>query len=204
MNRLGILLSGRGSNFEAIAQHIDEGKLKAQIAVVVSNISDAPGLERARQRSLETFYLSSQGLDREAFDRQVLSVLQEKRVDLVCLAGFMRLLSPTFIKVFPHRILNIHPSLLPAFPGLHAQKQALNYGVKYSGCSVHFVDEGLDSGPIILQAVVPVLDDDTEESLSERILGQEHQLYSRAIQLLLNKKILIKGRRVILQSAPQL
>ena len=201
MNRLGILLSGRGSNFEAIARHIDEGKLKAQIAVVVSNIGDAPGLERARQRGLETFYLSSKGLDREAFDQQVQAVLQEKRVDLVCLAGFMRLLSPTFIKVFHHRILNIHPSLLPAFPGLHAQKQALNYGVKYSGCSVHFVDQGLDSGPIILQAVVPVLDDDTEESLSERILGQEHQLYSRAIQLLLDKKILLKGRRVVLQTA---
>ena len=173
MKRIGILLSGRGSNFEAIARQIDGGKLSAEIAVVVSNVESAPGLQRARERGLNVFCASSKGLSREAFDRQVIHVLEETRVDLVCLAGFMRLLSPSFIRTFRNRILNIHPSLLPAFPGLDAQRQALEYGVKVSGCTVHFVDEGLDSGPIVLQAVVPVLDGDTEESLSARILEQE-------------------------------
>ena len=162
MKRIGILLSGRGSNFEAIARQIDDGKLSAEIAVVVSNVESAPGLQRARERGLNVFSASSKGLSREAFDRQVIHVLEETQVDLVCLAGFMRLLSPSFIQAFRNRILNIHPSLLPAFPGLDAQRQALEYGVKVSGCTVHFVDEGLDSGPIILQAVVPVLDGDTE------------------------------------------
>jgi phosphoribosylglycinamide formyltransferase-1 len=168
--RLGILLSGRGSNFEAIADHIDRGELDAEIAVVVSNISDAPGLEKARQRGLEAVFMSSKGLTREEYDARVVSVLEERRVDLVCLAGFMRLLSPVFVRAFPCRILNIHPALLPSFPGLEAQGQAVEHGVKYSGCTVHFVDEGLDSGPIILQAVVPVLDDDKEETLAARIL----------------------------------
>ena len=199
MKRLGILLSGRGSNFEAIAQHIDCGKLEAQIAVVISNVENAPGLQKASQRGLETFSLSSKGLIREEFDRRMSVVLQEKRVDLVCLAGFMRLLSPFFIQAFRHRILNIHPSLLPAFPGLDAQRQALEYGVKYSGCTVHFVDEGLDSGPIILQAPVPVLDSDTDEALSARILKEEHRLYSLAIQLVIDGKIRIEGRRVVMQ-----
>jgi phosphoribosylglycinamide formyltransferase 1 len=199
MKRLGILLSGRGSNFEAIAQHIDCGKLEAQIAVVISNVENAPGLQKASQRGLETFSLSSKGLSREEFDRRMSVVLQEKRVDLVCLAGFMRLLSPFFIQAFRHRILNIHPSLLPAFPGLDAQRQALEYGVKYSGCTVHFVDEGLDSGPIILQAPVPVLDSDTDEALSARILKEEHRLYSLAIQLVIDGKIRIEGRRVVMQ-----
>jgi phosphoribosylglycinamide formyltransferase 1 len=199
MKRLGILLSGRGSNFEAIAQQIACGKLEAQIAVVISNVENAPGLQKARQSGFETFFLSSKGLSREAFDRRISAVLHEKQVDLVCLAGFMRLLSPFFIQAFRHRILNIHPSLLPAFPGLDAQRQALEYGVKYSGCTVHFVDEGLDSGPIILQAPVPVLDGDTEEALSARILQEEHRLYSLAIQLVIDGKMRIEGRRVVMQ-----
>ena len=197
MKRIGILLSGRGSNFEAIARQIDEGKLSAEIAVVVSNVESAPGLRRARERGLNVFCASSKGLSREAFDRQVIHVLEETRVDLVCLAGFMRLLSPSFIQAFRNRILNIHPSLLPAFPGLDAQRQALEYGVKVSGCTVHFVDEGLDSGPIVLQAVVPVLDGDTEESLSARILEQEHQIYPKAIQYVLDGQIRIDGRRAL-------
>ena len=198
MKRIGILLSGRGSNFEAIARQIDEGKLSAEIAVVVSNVEAAPGLRRARERGLNVFSASSKGLSREAFDRQVIHALKETRVDLVCLAGFMRLLSPSFIQAFRNHILNIHPTLLPAFPGLDAQRQALEYGVKVTGCTVHFVDEGLDSGPIILQAVVPVLDADTEESLSARILEQEHQLYPKAIQLVIDGQIRIDGRRALL------
>jgi phosphoribosylglycinamide formyltransferase 1 len=195
--RLGILLSGRGSNFEAIADHIQAGDLKAEIAVVLSNVHQAPGLLKAQQRKLETAYLSSKGLNREEYDKRIVKVLQEKQVDLVCLAGFMRLLSPLFVQAFPNRILNIHPSLLPAFPGLEAQRQALEYGVRYSGCTVHFVNEGLDSGPIILQSVVPVLDTDTEESLASRILKEEHQTYSRAIQLVLDGQWHIAGRRVV-------
>jgi phosphoribosylglycinamide formyltransferase-1 len=197
MKRIGILLSGRGSNFEAIARQIDEGNLNAEIAVVVSNVQSAPGLQRARERGFDVYSVNSKGLSREAFDSQVIHVLEETRVDLVCLAGFMRLLSPSFIQAFRHRILNIHPSLLPAFPGLDAQRQALEYGVKVSGCTVHFVDEGLDSGPIILQAVVPVLDGDTEESLSARILEQEHQIYPKAIQHVLDGQIRIEGRRAL-------
>jgi phosphoribosylglycinamide formyltransferase 1 len=197
MKRIGILLSGRGSNFEAIARQIDEGNLRAEVAVVVSNVESAPGLHRARERGFDVLWLNSKGLSRDAFDRQVIRVLEEKRVDLVCLAGFMRLLSPSFIQVFRNRILNIHPSLLPAFPGVDAQRQALEYGVKVSGCTVHFVDEGLDSGPIILQAVVPVLDGDTEESLSARILEQEHQIYPKAIQHVLDGQIRIEGRRAL-------
>jgi phosphoribosylglycinamide formyltransferase-1 len=200
MKRIGILLSGRGSNFEAIARQIDEGKLGAEIAVVVSNVEAAPGLKGARERGLDVFFANSKGLSREGFDRHVIHVLEEKRVDLVCLAGFMRLLSPSFIQVFRNRILNIHPSLLPAFSGLNAQRQALEYGVKVSGCTVHFVDEGLDSGPIILQAVVPVLDGDTEESLSARILEQEHQIYPKAIQCVLDGQIRIDGRRALQSS----
>jgi phosphoribosylglycinamide formyltransferase-1 len=197
MKRIGILLSGRGSNFEAIARQIDEGNLNAEIAAVVSNVQSAPGLQRARERGFDVYSVNSKGLSREAFDRQVIEILEKKKVELVCLAGFMRLLSPSFIQTFRDRILNIHPSLLPAFPGLDAQRQALEYGVKVSGCTVHFVDEGLDSGPIILQAVVPVLDGDTEESLSARILEQEHQIYSKAIQQVLDGQIRIDGRRAL-------
>jgi phosphoribosylglycinamide formyltransferase 1 len=200
LKQLGILLSGRGSNFEAIADHIEGGDLVARIAVVVSNVSQAPGLEKARRRGLDAVYIDPRGISREEFDRRLISTLQQKQVDLVCLAGFMRLLSPVFIRSFPQRILNIHPSLLPAFPGLIAQKQALEYGVKFTGCTVHIVDEKLDAGPIILQATVPVLDDDNEDSLSARILVQEHQLYSKAIQLVLENRIKLNGRRVFLMS----
>jgi phosphoribosylglycinamide formyltransferase 1 len=200
LKQLGILLSGRGSNFEAIADHIERGDLVARIAVVVSNVSQAPGLEKARRRGLDAVYIDPRGISREEFDRRLISTLQQKQVDLVCLAGFMRLLSPVFIRSFPQRILNIHPSLLPAFPGLIAQKQALEYGVKFTGCTVHIVDEKLDAGPIILQATVPVLDDDNEDSLSARILVQEHQLYSKAIRLVLENRIKLNGRRVFLMS----
>jgi phosphoribosylglycinamide formyltransferase-1 len=200
MGRLGILLSGRGSNFEAIADHIERGDLKAEIAVTIGNVHNAPGLAKARRRGFETVYLASQGLTREKYDQRLVTLLKDKRVDLVCLAGFMRLLTPAFVGSFPYRILNIHPSLLPAFPGLHAQRKALEYGAKYSGCTVHFVDEGVDSGPIILQAVVPVLDDDSEELLSSRILAQEHKIYSRAIQLVLDGQTVVEGRRVRIRS----
>ena len=198
MKRLGILLSGRGSNFEAIAQHIESGKLDAEIALVLGNVQEAPGLARARQRGLETLFLPSKGLDRGSYDQQLVAALKARQVNLVCLAGFMRLLSATFIEAFPHRILNIHPSLLPAFPGLDAQRQALQYGARYSGCTVHFVEEGLDSGPIILQRVVPVLPDDSEHTLANRILAEEHQIYSEAIQLVLQNRIRIEARRVII------
>lgn len=197
MKKLGILLSGRGSNFEAIAHNVAAGKLAAEIAVVISNREGAPGIEKARARGLEARVIPSKGLEREAYDRQVVAVLEERQVDLVCLAGFMRLLSPHFIEKFRSRILNIHPSLLPAFPGLEAQRQALEHGVKYSGCTVHFVDENLDAGPIILQAVVPVFDDDTVETLSARILREEHRVYSEAISLVLAGGWRIEGRRVV-------
>jgi phosphoribosylglycinamide formyltransferase-1 len=199
MKRIGILLSGRGSNFEAIADNVAAGKINAEIAAVISNRADAPGLERARQRGLPALCLPSRGLEREAYDRQVVAALKERQVDLVCLAGFMRLLSPYFIREFPNRILNIHPALLPAFPGLEAQHQAWEYGVKISGCSVHFVDEHLDHGPIIVQTSVPVMNDDTPETLAARILKEEHRIYSEAINLVLNDCIRIEGRRVILK-----
>jgi phosphoribosylglycinamide formyltransferase-1 len=199
MKRIGILLSGRGSNFEAIAEHIDRGHLAAEIVVVISNISQAPGLEKARRRGLQALYVDPTGLRREDFDRQVVSVLRQTDVDLVCLAGFMRLLSPAFVQAFPRRVLNIHPSLLPSFPGLEAQRKALDYGVKVTGCTVHFVDEGLDSGPIILQAAVPVLGNDSEDSLSARILEQEHRIYSEAIRLVLDGGIALRGRRVLFE-----
>jgi phosphoribosylglycinamide formyltransferase-1 len=198
VKRLGILISGRGSNFEAIADRIQSGALAAEIAVVISNRADAAGLTRARERGLQTVCLPSRGLDREIYDASVVEALREYSVDLVCLAGFMRLLSANFIRQFPNRILNIHPSLLPAFPGLDAQHQAIAHGVKVAGCTVHFVDENLDAGPIILQRTVPVLDDDTAESLSARILREEHQAYSEAIAIVLGGRYRIDGRRVIL------
>jgi phosphoribosylglycinamide formyltransferase-1 len=199
MRRLGILLSGRGSNFQAIADSIDAGKLDAEIAVVISNRADAPGVEIARQRNLEAVVLPSKNLDREVYDRQVVAKLRENRAELVILAGYMRILSGFMLQAFPLRILNIHPSLLPAFPGLDAQHQAVEHGVKFSGCTVHFVDEGLDSGPIIQQAVVPVLDSDTAETLAARILEEEHRIYPEAIELVLSGKYRIEGRRVIAQ-----
>lgn len=197
MKKLGILLSGRGSNFEAIADNVEARKIEAEIAVVISNKPNARGLQRARERGLAAECIPSRRLEREEYDRQVVELLKQKQVDLVCLAGFMRLLSAYFISEFPNCILNIHPSLLPSFPGLEAQQQALEHGVKFSGCTVHFVDEHLDAGPIITQAVVPVLDDDTEEALSARILKEEHRIYSEAINLVLSGKFRIEGRRVI-------
>ncbi|HEY6971414.1 MAG TPA: phosphoribosylglycinamide formyltransferase [Candidatus Angelobacter sp.] len=195
--KLGILLSGRGSNFEAIADSVQAGRLAAEIAIVISNRADAPGLETARRRGLNAKLIVSKGRTREDHDAEVVRALKEAQVDLVCLAGYMRLLSPEFIRAFPNQILNIHPSLLPAFPGLEAQKQALEYGAKISGCTVHFVDEHLDHGAIILQKSVPVLENDDVHSLSTRILEQEHIAYTEAIRLVLSGKIEIQGRRVI-------
>lgn len=199
MKNIGILLSGRGSNFEAIARNVADEKIPGKIALVISNREQAPGLDRARAMGLKTLFISSKGKDREAYDREVVAALKEAHVDLVCLAGFMRLLSPYFVRAFPRRILNIHPALLPAFPGLDAQKQALDYGVKFTGCTVHIVDEGMDTGPIVCQAIVPVLDDDTEETLSARILSEEHRIYSEAVCLLLKDEVRIEGRRVLLK-----
>jgi phosphoribosylglycinamide formyltransferase 1 len=196
MKNLGILLSGRGSNFEAIAKNIAAGKIpNAQIAVVISNKLDAGGLETARKLGLTTLAIPSKGKPREDHDREVLAALQQHKVDLVCLAGYMRLLSPWFVQRFPQRILNIHPSLLPSFPGLEAQEQAFAYGVKVSGCTVHFVDEELDHGAIIVQKTVPVLDTDDEHSLAEKILAQEHIAYSEAIKLVLSGESQVVGRR---------
>src|SRR5580692_8942067 len=196
--RIAVLLSGRGSNFEALADSVAAGRLpNAEIAVVVSNREDAPGIARARARSIVAKVLPSKGLERETYDRQVVAVLNEHQVDLVCLAGYMRLLSPFFVAAFPNRILNIHPSLLPSFPGLESQRQALEYGVKFAGCTVHFVDENLDAGPIVLQAVLPVNDNDTEDTLSARILEQEHRIYSEAVRIVLEDRYKIQGRRVI-------
>ncbi len=197
MKRLGILLSGRGSNFEAIANSVAAGKIGATIAVVISNRPEAPGLASARARGLNAVCIPSKGMEREAYDRLVVAELKKNEVDLVCLAGFMRLLSAYFTREFPQRILNIHPALLPSFPGLDGQHQALEHGVKITGCTVHFVDEFLDAGPIILQAAVPVLDDDTVETLSARILKEEHRIYSEAVQLVLSGDFRIEGRRVL-------
>jgi len=196
--RIGVLLSGRGSNFEALAESCAAGRIaNAEIALVVSNHEKAPGLDRARTRGIPARAIPSKGLEREVYDRQVAAALDEARVDLVCLAGYMRLLSPFFVAHFAGRILNIHPSLLPAFPGLEAQRQALEHGVKWTGCTVHFVDENLDAGPIILQATVAVRDDDTVESLSARILAEEHRIYTEAVRMVLDGRYRIAGRRVI-------
>jgi phosphoribosylglycinamide formyltransferase-1 len=200
--RIGVLLSGRGSNFEALADSVRDGRLPgAEIAVVVSNREGAPGIERAKERGIAARVIPSKGLEREVYDRQVVAVLREFNVDLVCLAGYMRLLSPFFVASFPNGILNIHPSLLPSFPGLESQRQALEYGVKFAGCTVHFVDENLDAGPIVLQAAVPVRDDDTEETLSSRILAEEHRIYTEAVRIVLEGKFKIVGRRVVLASS---
>ncbi len=193
--RLGILISGRGSNFEAIANAIARRKLDAEIAIVISNRANAGGLDIARMRGIPLRVIESRGMEREAYDKLVIEELRTHEVDLVCLAGFMRLLSASFVEAFPNRVLNIHPSLLPSFPGLDAQRQALEYGVRITGCTVHLVDEFLDSGPILLQSAVPVLDTDDVETLSARILVQEHAIYSQAIQLLVDRRVTLQGRR---------
>ena len=198
MHNLGILLSGRGSNFEAIANNISAGKIRdARIAVVISNRPDAGGLATAKRLGLTALAIPSKGVVREEHDRAVVAALKVHKVDLICLAGYMRLLSPWFVQQFPHRILNIHPSLLPAFPGLEAQEQAFAYGVKVSGCTVHFVDEELDHGAIIVQKTVPVLEGDDEHTLAARILEQEHIAYSEAIRIVLEGKYEIVGRRLV-------
>jgi phosphoribosylglycinamide formyltransferase 1 len=196
--KIGVLLSGRGSNFEALAESIAAGKIpNAQIAMVLSNRENAPGLERARARGIAAQAIPSKGLEREAYDRLVVRALEQAGVDLVCLAGYMRLISPYFVAAFPNRILNIHPSLLPAFPGLEAQRQALEHGAKISGCTVHFVDENLDAGPIVVQAAVPIEDSDTVETLSAKILREEHRIYAEAVRTVLEGRFRMEGRRVM-------
>jgi phosphoribosylglycinamide formyltransferase 1 len=196
--RIGVLLSGRGSNFVALADSVAAGRIPdAEIAIVVSNREGAAGIDKAKDRGITTRVIPSKGLEREPYDRQVVAVLREHGVDLICLAGYMRLLSPYFVASFPNRILNIHPSLLPSFPGLESQRQALEYGVKFAGCTVHFVDENLDAGPIVLQAAIPVHDEDTEVTLSDRILAEEHRIYSEAVKIVLEGKYKIAGRRVV-------
>lgn len=195
--RIGVLVSGRGSNFRAIADNVKSRALDAEIVVVVSNRENAPGLEEARHRGIEAIWISSENTDRERFDERVIAELTKRRVALVCLAGFMRILTPAFVRAFPNAILNIHPSLLPAFPGLDAQKQALEHGVQFSGCTVHLVDNTLDGGPIVRQAVVPVTAADTVQTLSDRILVQEHRIYSEAIDAVLSGRCDVSGRRVV-------
>jgi phosphoribosylglycinamide formyltransferase-1 len=195
--KIGILISGRGSNMLAIIEAVEQGRLDAEVALVISNITTAAGLEKARQHGIETLAVSHKGLAREEHERLVVAELKARNVELVCMAGYMRLLSPYILSEFPQRVLNIHPSLLPAFPGLEAQHQALDYGVKISGCTVHFVDENLDHGPIIKQTAVPIYDDDTEETLSARILSEEHRTYVEAVAVVLSGKYKIEGRRVI-------
>ncbi|MFY9732784.1 MAG: phosphoribosylglycinamide formyltransferase [Candidatus Acidiferrales bacterium] len=197
--RIGVLLSGRGSNFEALADSVAAGRIpNAEIAIVISNRENAPGIEKARARDIPAQVIPSRGLEREAYDKLVLAALEEKKIDLVCLAGYMRLLSPAFVAAYRGRILNIHPSLLPAFPGLESQRQAIEHGAKFSGCTVHFVDENLDAGPIILQAAVPIRDDDTPETLSERVLKEEHRIYTEAVRIVLEGRYRMEGRRVLL------
>lgn len=198
--RIGVLASGRGSNLQAIIDAIEAGKLDCRLAIVISDRADAQALERALKHGVKGVFVDPKAYpNREAFDQAVLGVLAENRVELVCLAGYMRVLSPTFVRALPGQIMNIHPALLPSFPGLHPQRQALQYGVKVSGATVHFVDEGVDTGPIICQAAVPVREDDTEETLAARILEQEHQLYPRAIRLYAEGRLSILARRVLVR-----
>jgi phosphoribosylglycinamide formyltransferase-1 len=197
--RLGILLSGRGSNFEAIADRVATGKLNAEIAVVISNVESAPGFERAQARGLNAVFIPSRGRPREEFDAEIVAMLREHQVSLIVLAGFMRIFSNVVLEAFPYAILNIHPALLPSFPGRDVQQKALEYGVKISGCTVHFVDGELDGGPIILQAAVPVAENDTVETLSARILKEEHRIFSEAIELVLSGRCEIQGRRVMVR-----
>jgi phosphoribosylglycinamide formyltransferase 1 len=202
--RIGVLVSGRGSNLQAIIDNIEQGGLSAEVAAVISDQADAFALERAKKHGIPGIHVSAKGYKgkRDDYDALLVKELQRHNVELVVLAGFMRIITPTLLRAFPNRVLNIHPALLPSFPGLHVQKAALEHGVKFSGCTVHFVDEGMDTGPIIIQAVVPVLDNDTEDTLSARILKQEHVIYSRAIQLFAEGKLRIEGRRVLVKGGP--
>ena len=202
MKKVGILLSGRGTNFLALSDAIKEGRVPARLALVISNRDDAPGLQRATERGDPAICIPSAGKAREAYDRLLVDKLQSAGVEIVCLAGFMRLLSSDFVRRYSLRILNIHPSLLPAFSGLHAQRQALEWGTKVTGCTVHFVDEKLDHGPIILQRTVPVLADDTEETLSARILQQEHKAYPEALKLVCEGRVRIEGRQSFVLEEP--
>jgi phosphoribosylglycinamide formyltransferase-1 len=195
--KLGILISGNGSNLQSIIDHIEKGSLKATIKIVISNNPDAYGITRAKKHGIPVVVLKNGDfINKEDFDLELINILKNNSVDLVILAGFMRVLTPTFLKAFTQKIMNIHPALLPSFPGIHGQKQALEYGVKLSGCTVHFVDEGVDTGPIIIQSAVQVFDDDTEETLAARILKEEHRIYPQAIQFYTEGKIEIKGRKV--------
>jgi phosphoribosylglycinamide formyltransferase-1 len=197
---IGVLVSGRGTNLQAIIEAIEEGKIEGKIKIVISDNLDAYALKRAEQYNIETQYINHKEFkNREDYDKKIVETLENKEVELVVLAGYMRILSSYFIKAYKNKIINIHPALLPSFPGLRAQKQAVKYGVKISGCTVHFVDEGMDSGPIILQSAVEVSEDDTEESLAERILKEEHQIYSQAIQLFSQGRLIIKGRKVYIK-----
>jgi phosphoribosylglycinamide formyltransferase 1 len=201
--RIGILISGRGSNMEAIVRSAEEHRIPGVVAVVISNVPDAPGLKRAQEHGIETLALERRGPSKsEDYDRRIVAALEERRVDLVCLAGYMRILSAVFLKAYGGRILNIHPSLLPAFPGLDVQRKALEYGVRFSGATVHFVDAGVDTGPIVLQAVVPVESDDTPATLAGRILTQEHRIYPEAVRLFLEGRLQTEGRRVRILPAP--
>jgi len=194
---VAVLLSGRGSNFKAIHDAIREGRINAELALVVSNRAEAPGLQTARERGLEALFLDPKAYpSKEAYDEAIVAELRKREIDLVCLAGYMKIVTPLFCQAFRHRIMNIHPALLPSFPGLHAQKQAVDYGVRYSGATVHFVSEEVDAGPIILQAVVPVYQDDTEETLANRILIFEHQIYPEAVRLYFEGKLEVRGRKV--------
>jgi phosphoribosylglycinamide formyltransferase-1 len=200
MINIGVLVSGRGTNLQAIIEAIEEGKIEGKIKIVISDNLDAYALKRAEQHNIETQYINHKEFkNREDYDKKIVETLENKEVELVVLAGYMRILSSYFIKAYKNKIINIHPALLPSFPGLQAQKQAVEYGVKISGCTVHFVDEGMDSGPIILQSAVEVSEDDTEESLAERILKEEHQIYSQAIQLFSQGRLIIKGRKVYIK-----
>lgn len=200
MFNIGVLASGRGTNLQAIIEVVEQGRIEGEISIVVSDNPDAYALKRAKQHNIETQYIDFRSFkNREDYDKKVVECLKEKKIDLVVLAGYMRIISPYFIKAYKNKIMNIHPALLPSFPGLHAQKQAVEHEVKVSGCTVHFVDEGVDSGPIILQKEVEVKDDDTEESLAERILKEEHQIYPRAIQLFSEGRLVIKGRKVFIK-----
>lgn len=195
--KLAVIVSGRGSNLQAIIDRIERNELNVQLSTVLSDVADAPALKRAEKHGIKTIFIDpAVSPDRKAFDKTMVDKLKEMSIDLICLAGYMRILGKEFIQAFSGKIINIHPSLLPAFPGLNAQKQAIEYGVKFSGCTVHFVDEGVDSGPIILQTAIPVYDNDNEESLAQRILAQEHILYPKAIQLIAENKLNLNGRTV--------